>query len=140
VPTLPAAGSVVQVMILVDNTGPSWSGYQVRMTPSTSTWLVRRVDAGTPTQLASLSQAFSAGDFFGLRGIGGTIQTWYGAGGVGAAAQIDSRADATYRRPGYVGLVSNSATTRFDDLRGGDASLPADLRITLQAVTRSSVW
>jgi hypothetical protein len=125
VPTLPAAGQYIGVVLrgsTISNVSGS-SRYDLRLTPSTSSWQINRVVTGTPTAIGTFTHALSAGDWIGLRSIGGVISAYWSSDGVNwvLVGIVDDSGAGFATTPGYIGVQTNDSTdtVRFDNFGGG---------------------
>jgi fibronectin type 3 domain-containing protein len=120
VPTLPAGSNFIQVAGRVSNlTSSSVSCYFLRVTPSTSTWdLRKKINGGGSTSIKAFTAAFAAGDSLGLQEIGSTI-TAYRKPGAGAWVSVGTATDTTIAGPGYVSFTLGDTTMRGGAFGGG---------------------
>jgi RHS repeat-associated protein len=81
----------------------------------TDTWMIRRVDNGVATTLASGTQEYASGDQFGLSIIGTTLTAYYNGMVLGSAT------DTTYAAAGKLSLTIIGTSARVDDFGGGSA-------------------
>jgi len=120
IPTLTAAGDQVALFARIISPGTTnASGYKVVVTASTSSWILARIDTAVNTTIASASQAFSAGDAFGISCIGSTITGYYKAA-AGLWKSILSATDTTYGAKGVIGMQIDKTTARADTFGGGE--------------------
>jgi hypothetical protein len=89
----------------------------------TDTWVIRRIDNGTATQLgAAVSQEAAAGDGMWLEAFDSRLTGYRRSSGVWTS--LLSRTDATYGAAGKIMLLIDSTTTRVDDFGGGNIYNP----------------
>lgn len=104
-------------------TGPppssgAWSGYQARILGNGNIFL-SKYGGATRVDLRSATAVFAAGDSFGIRFEGSTLQLWRKPS-AGAWVQVGADVtDSTYADSGYIGLEFDDATARADDFGGG---------------------
>lgn len=85
--------------------------------------LLNRFDNGSPTALATISQAIAAGDSFGLSKIGSTIRIYFKPA-AGAWTLKDTITDSNYST-GSIGIrIENDNGQRVDNLGGGTIGAP----------------
>ena len=123
VPTLPAAGRFFQVAARVSTLGSSGvSCYFLRVTPSTSTWdLRKKVNGAGSTSMKTFKVAFAAGDTAGLALTGSTI-TAYRKSAFGTWASVVSATDTAIPGAGYVSFTLGDTTIRGGAFGGGSAN------------------
>lgn len=121
--TLPQAGAFVQIAGRLSNlTSSSVSCYFLRVTPSTSTWELRKkLNGAASTALKTFTVPFAAGDAAGLRISGSTI-TAYRKAGAGAWAAVGSATDAAIAGAGYVAFTLGDTTVRGGSFGGGNVT------------------
>jgi fibronectin type III domain protein len=120
VPTLPKAGQFVQVAGRVSTLSASnVSCYFLRVTPSTSTWdLRRKLNGGGSTSMKTFTTPFAAGDGAGLRIVGSTV-TAYRKPGVGAWISVGSTTDTAIPGGGYLSFTLGDTTVKGGAFGGG---------------------
>lgn len=96
----------------------SRTGYLVFLNTGGSQITVSRRDNGSTTDLHTYSQAFSAGDSFGMSCVGSTISTYYKPA-AGAWTLLGTVTDATYSNAGYVSVDAYASLNAVDDFGGG---------------------
>ena len=118
VSTLPVSGQGASVMARCKDisSGGTIDGYFVTYQHGTGI-LVRRLDNGSATTLASDSTTLVAGQKLGIRCIGSSIQAWYTVSGTWTAGP--SATDSTYSAAGNIGIFLSGTTSRVDDFSGG---------------------
>lgn len=99
----------------------TWDGYQfiVFAQTGTDTWQLQRVLNAVGTNVATGTQEFAVGDKFGIRHIGGVIESWYLATGTSNWVLLNTTLEWTYGQFGKVGIRISSTTTRVDDIYAG---------------------
>lgn len=118
---LPTAGSFDAVWVRITNPpSATVTGYFLRVTPSTGLFDVRKkVAGGASASLGhTFTQAFAAGDSFGLSIAGTTISVWYRSG-AGAWTLLGSFTDASISGGGSIGFSVSEAAVRMTNFGGG---------------------
>jgi fibronectin type 3 domain-containing protein len=125
VPVLPKAGQFLQVAGRVSTLSASTvSCYFLRVTPSTSTWDLRKKLGGAgSTSMKTFSAPFTAGDGAGLRIIGSTITAYRKPGG-GAWTSVGSTNDTAIPGGGYLSFTLGDTTIRGGAFGGGSVTAP----------------
>jgi acid phosphatase type 7 len=120
VPTLPAAGNFMQLAGRVSTQSSSnVSCYFLRVTPSSSTWdLRKKINGAASTSIKTFTAPFVAGDGAGLQIIGSTL-TAYRKPGAGAWVSIGSTTDTSIPGSGYVSFTLGDTTMRGGGFGGG---------------------
>jgi acid phosphatase type 7 len=120
VPVLPKAGAFLQLAGRLSTLATSnISCYFLRVTPSTSTWdLRKKVNGSASTSIKTFSAPFAAGDAFGLQIIGSTLSAYRKASS-GSWAAVGSTSDAAISGGGYVSFTLGDTTARGGAFGGG---------------------
>lgn len=127
VPTTGSLGMYVRIQSAGTGSCDSYGIIAVKATggPTGDTVKIYRMDNAVHTQLgATITRAFAAGDSFGVRIIGSTIEAWYKAS-AGSWTLLGSRTDSTYSGNGYLGLMNATNAFTLDDFGGGTIKMPA---------------
>jgi acid phosphatase type 7 len=129
VPTLPSAGGFMQLAGRVSNlTSSSVSCYFLRVTPSTSTWdLRKKVNGAASSSMKTFSAPFAGGDSAGLRIVGSTITAYRKPAG-GSWAPVVSATDTAIPGSGYLSFTLGDTTIRGGAFGGGSVSASAAQR------------
>lgn len=120
-PVLPSSSGNVAVWVRITNPpSATVTGYFLRCTPSTSTFdLRKKVAGGASASLTTFTQAFSAGDSFGLSVSGTTLTAWYKSG-AGAWTSLGTFTDSSIAGGGNIAFsIGSSAVTRMTNFGGG---------------------
>jgi polysaccharide deacetylase/fibronectin type III domain protein len=120
VPSLPKAGSFMQVAGRVSTlSAANVSCYLLRVTPSTSSWELRKkLNGGGSTSMKTFKAPFAAGDALGLQIIGSTI-TAYRKPSLGGWTSLGSTSDTAITGAGYVSFTLADTTVRGGAFGGG---------------------
>jgi acid phosphatase type 7 len=127
VPVLPRAGSFMQLAARVNSLSASTlSCYFLRVTPSTSTWdLRKKINGAGSTSIKTFTAPLAAGDAAGLQTIGSTL-TAYRKPASGSWAPVVSATDTAIPGAGYVSYTLGDTTIRGGAFGGGTiTSAPA---------------
>ena|SRR3989338_4294409 len=120
--TLATSGTVDDLQLYWRVDTSLHSGYVVKISDFADTIKIYEIAAGgTHTQLgATISQAVSNGDSYGISHVGSTI-TVYRKPAAGSWTSLGTRTDNTHAAAGYlaVGFWEAPGTTRIDDFGGG---------------------
>ncbi len=119
VPRLPASGHWVQLAARQSTTtGTNVSCYFLRVTPSSSTWELRKkLAGGSSTVVKSFTSSFAAGDGFGLRLAGSSLTAYRQS--AGAWRPVGSATDAGISAAGYVSFTLGDTIARGGAIGGG---------------------
>jgi hypothetical protein len=122
VPVLPRPGGWLQVAGRVSVLGAAGvSCYLLRVTPSTSTWdLRKKLKGATSTSMQAFSAPLAAGDTVGLE-LRGPAITAYRMPAHGAWAAVGSVTDTAIAAGGYVSFSLGDTTIRGGPFGGGAA-------------------
>jgi hypothetical protein len=120
VSALPGGGNFFQVAGRVSTLSASTvSCYFLRVTPSTSTWdLRKKINGAGSTSMKTFAAAFAAGDSAGLQIIGSTVSA-YRRPGAGAWTPVGSTTDTAIPGAGYLSFTLGDTTTRGGAFGGG---------------------
>lgn len=119
VPVLPTVGNSIYLGGRITRIDSLFNGYQVRVTPSTGVWVVRRIDLGTSLILgANMNQAFAAGNWLAISCVLNAIEAWFSTDAV-AWLRVGLRTDGTYAGAGYPGIEGVDAVARYDNFGAG---------------------
>lgn len=120
VDTLPGGTGTVTVDCRLVSIGTaSLDGYTLEIRPDLSVLRFYRIDNNSNTKLgADFSQAFAAGDSFGIEAVGSTFTIYYRSG-AGAWTSLGTRSDATYSAAGYLASYISNTTARMSNFGGG---------------------
>jgi hypothetical protein len=133
----PTVGNAVYIDLRYDSytTAGTMSGYQLKVTPSSGIWNIRRVDGGVNTVIGfPLSQAIVANDGIGFRAYANWLFAYYRSGLNGAWVLRGSADDTAYMRPGIIGLENNDNVVRQSLFGGGPVP---DLIVATRRIRRN---
>lgn len=123
VPILPSSGTItVQVWVRITNSpSATATGYFLRVSTTTGIFDIRKkIAGGASSSIGTFSQAFVAGDSFGLSVAGSTLTAWYKSG-AGAWTQVGSVVDASISGVGNIGFsIGGSTVVRVSGFGGGN--------------------
>jgi hypothetical protein len=122
IPTLPAAGSFLQVGGRVSSlTGSNVSLYFLRVTPSKNLWdLRKKINGAGSTSMGTFTAPFAAGDSLGIDLNGSTITAYHEAG-TGAWTSVGSVTDTSITAGGYLTFTLGDTTARGAAFGGGNS-------------------
>jgi hypothetical protein len=120
VPVLPRSGDFIQVIGRLDKLGATGeSCYLLRVTPSTSTWDVRKkISGATSTSIRSFNAPFAAGDSMALQLVGSTVNVFRRPAG-GSWSLVGSATDTAITGAGYLAFTLGDTTARGGSFGGG---------------------
>ena len=120
VPVLPRAGDFLQVVGRLNKlTATGVSCYFLRLTPSTSTWDVRKkINGATSTSIQTFNAPFNAGDSMALQIVGSKLTLFREPAGE-SWSLVGSATDTALTAAGYVGYTLGDTTTRGGSFGGG---------------------
>jgi acid phosphatase type 7 len=123
IPTLPAAGDFIQVAGRLNTLSTSGiSCYFLRVTPSTSTWdLRKKINGANSTSIRTFTAPLNAGDAIGLQ-LTGTTLTAYRKPAGGSWSAIGSTTDSAITTGGYIAFTLGDTTMRGGPFGGGNTS------------------
>jgi acid phosphatase type 7 len=135
-PVLPAESHFVQLAARVSGSSSTTSCYLLRVTPSTSTWdLRRKVNGAASTSIKTFKAPLSAGDTIGLEVTGSTLTALYRAQGQAWRA-VGSATSTSVPGSGTIGFTLGDNVGRGGSFGGGattTASVPAAPTLTATA-------
>lgn len=138
-PTKPSDTAIADIGIRIQDVGSiaSVDGYSARVAAAagTDTLSIQRIDNGTGTTLASVSQEFTSGDSFGIRASGSRLELWYRSGS-GLWQRLTTATDTTYTNGGYISLTLVGSAVRGDNFGGGNSYHPIVTRRRVKAEVR----
>jgi hypothetical protein len=110
----------VQVAARTQQENSSLDGYILEII-APATWSIYSTTNEVVTTLgATITQAISAGDKFGIQCIGSTVSAYYN--GVAGWVNLGGRIDVTYLSAGHIGLLfGDNSTWALNDFGGGTA-------------------
>ena len=119
----PTASDDAVIWGRVTGSGGTPTGYNLKMTAFTGAWVLEKFVAGTPTTLASGTQAIAVGDSIGISVVGASQTAWYKASG-GSWAVLGTGADTAITAAGQIGLEVFNNVQRLDNFGGGTVTAP----------------